>query len=69
MTLIGATLHTSHGEARENLLILQDLARNLLEGPGHVSLQQLRLWRKGAPLAMPELQDLGFGSADPRRGW
>ncbi|HET8942682.1 MAG TPA: lipopolysaccharide assembly protein LapB [Rudaea sp.] len=32
MTLIGATLHTSRGEARENLLILQDLARNLLEG-------------------------------------
>ncbi len=32
MTLIGATLHNSRGEARENLLILQDLARNLIEG-------------------------------------
>jgi lipopolysaccharide assembly protein B len=32
MTLIGATLHTSRGEARENLLILQDLTRKLLEG-------------------------------------
>ena len=32
MTLIGATLHNSGGEARENLLILQDLTRKLLEG-------------------------------------
>jgi hypothetical protein len=32
MTLIGATLHKSEGEARENLLILQDLTRKLIEG-------------------------------------
>ena len=32
MTLIGATLYKSQGEARENLLILQDLTRKLLEG-------------------------------------
>jgi lipopolysaccharide assembly protein B len=32
MTLIGATLDASRGEARENLLILQDLTRKLLEG-------------------------------------
>jgi len=32
MTLIGATLHNSAGEARENLLILQDLTRKLIEG-------------------------------------
>jgi lipopolysaccharide biosynthesis regulator YciM len=32
MTLIGATLHKSQGEARENLLILQDLTRKLIEG-------------------------------------
>ena len=32
MTLIGATLHNSEGEARENLLILQDLTRKLIEG-------------------------------------
>jgi lipopolysaccharide assembly protein B len=32
MTLIGATLHNSSGEARENLLILQDLTRKLHEG-------------------------------------
>jgi lipopolysaccharide biosynthesis regulator YciM len=32
MSLIGATLHKSEGEARENLLILQDLTRKLIEG-------------------------------------
>ncbi len=32
MTLIGASLDTSRGEARENLLILQDLTRKLIEG-------------------------------------
>lgn len=32
MALIGATLHNSRGEARENLLILQDLTRKLIEG-------------------------------------
>ena len=32
MSLIGATLHRSEGEARENLLILQDLTRKLIEG-------------------------------------
>jgi lipopolysaccharide biosynthesis regulator YciM len=32
MSLIGATLHRSQGEARENLLILQDLTRKLIEG-------------------------------------
>ncbi|MGH8042894.1 MAG: lipopolysaccharide assembly protein LapB [Rudaea sp.] len=32
MTLIGTTLDTSRGEARENLLILQDLTRKLIEG-------------------------------------
>jgi lipopolysaccharide assembly protein B len=32
MTLISATLYKSQGEARENLLILQDLTRKLLEG-------------------------------------
>jgi lipopolysaccharide assembly protein B len=32
MSLIGATLHKSQGEARENLLILQDLTRKLIEG-------------------------------------
>ncbi len=32
MALISATLHKSSGEARENLLILQDLTRKLVEG-------------------------------------
>jgi lipopolysaccharide biosynthesis regulator YciM len=32
MTLIVTDLHKSQGEARENLLVLQDLARRLLEG-------------------------------------
>jgi lipopolysaccharide biosynthesis regulator YciM len=32
MALINATLHSATGEARENLLILQDLTRKLLEG-------------------------------------
>lgn len=32
MALINATLHSATGEARENLLILQDLARKLVEG-------------------------------------
>ena len=32
MTLIVTDLHKSKGEARENLLVLQDLARRLLEG-------------------------------------
>jgi lipopolysaccharide biosynthesis regulator YciM len=32
MTLIVTDLHRSQGEARENLLVLQDLARRLLEG-------------------------------------
>ncbi|MEO8670119.1 MAG: lipopolysaccharide assembly protein LapB [Tahibacter sp.] len=32
MALINSTLHKSTGEARENLLILQDLTRKLLEG-------------------------------------
>jgi lipopolysaccharide biosynthesis regulator YciM len=32
MSLINATLYKSSGEARENLLILQDLTRKLVEG-------------------------------------
>jgi serine/threonine-protein kinase len=32
MALINATLHSATGDARENLLILQDLARKLVEG-------------------------------------
>ncbi|MCQ4166433.1 lipopolysaccharide assembly protein LapB [Tahibacter harae] len=32
MALINATLHSATGEARENLLILQDLTRKLVEG-------------------------------------
>jgi len=32
MALIDATLHNSRGEARENLLILKDLTRKLIEG-------------------------------------